>query len=242
MTALAEQIIVVTGAGTGIGKAAALALGRHGGTLALVGRRPMLLEAVVDIAREGGVQARAYPADLASEEEISDLAGTLKRDFGRVDILVHCAAIVRPGAVADASADDFDRHYQTNLRGPYLLTQALLPLIRARQGQIVFVNSSVGLQARGQVGQYAATKHALKAIADTLREEGNRDGVRVLSVYPGRTATPSQEVLHALEGRSYRPDRLLQPEDIATMVVSALCLPRTAEVTDIQIRPMLKPD
>jgi len=240
MTTLAEQISVVTGAGSGIGRAVALALARQGATLALIGRRPSLLETV---GREVGAQAHAYPADLANEEEICDLAAALKRDFGQVDILVHsAAAVVRPGAAADSPGEDFDQQYRTNVRGPYLLTQALLPTIRARQGQIVFINSSVGLQARGHVGPYAATKHALKAIADSLREEVNRDGVRVLSIYPGRTATPSQEALHALEGRRYRPDRLLQPEDVATMVLSALSLPRTAEVTDIQIRPMVKPD
>ncbi len=242
MTALAEQVAVVTGGGTGIGRAVARALGLQGAMLALVGRRPAPLESVAAATREAGGQARAYPADLGRDDEISDLAGALKRDFGHADILVHSAAIVRPGTVADAPGEDFDLHYRINLRGPYLLTQALLPMIRARQGQIVFINSSVGLTARARVGQYAATKHALKAIADSLREEVNRDGVRVLSVYPGRTATPAQEVLHALEGRPYRPDRLLQPEDVAAMVLTALCLPRTAEVTDIQIRPMVKPD
>ena len=240
--AVAEQVVVVTGAGTGIGRAVALALGRQGATLALVGRRPAPLESVAAVARGVGGQARAYPTDLERDDEIGDLAGVLQRDFGHVDILVHSAAIVRPGTVADAPGKDFDLHYRINLLGPYLLTQVLLPMIRARQGQIVFINSSVGLTARARVGQYAATKHALKAIADSLREEVNRDGVRVLSVYPGRTATPAQEALHALEGRPYRPDRLLQPEDVATMVLSALCLPRTAEVTDIQIRPMVKPD
>jgi short-subunit dehydrogenase len=90
------------------------------------------------------------------------------------------------------------------------------------------------------VGQYAATKHALKAIADCLREEVNPKGVRVLTVYLGRTATAMQEAVHRQEGRVYRPETLLQPEDVATMVVQALMLPYTAEVTDISIRPMVK--
>ncbi|MGC2391714.1 MAG: hypothetical protein WA621_20145, partial [Candidatus Acidiferrum sp.] len=83
-------------------------------------------------------------------------------------------------------------------------------------------------------------KHALKAIADALRAEVNELGVRVISVYPGRTATPQQEKIHELEGRSYHSDRLLQPEDVAQAVLNALAMPRTAEVTDIQIRPMRK--
>jgi NAD(P)-dependent dehydrogenase (short-subunit alcohol dehydrogenase family) len=188
------------------------------------------------------VEARVYSADLSREGEIRHFGASLKRDFGQVDILVHSAGIHGMGTVAEGSAEDFDLHYRTNLLGPYLLTQDLLPLILQRKGQIVFINSSAGLTARANVGQFAATKHALKAIADSLRDEINCHGVRVLSVYPGRTATPNQERLHVLEGRVYRPDRLMQPEDVAAVVVNALCLPRTAEVTDIKIRSMMKFD
>jgi NADP-dependent 3-hydroxy acid dehydrogenase YdfG len=91
------------------------------------------------------------------------------------------------------------------------------------------------------VGQYASTKHALKAVADSLRAEVDAEGVRVLSVYPGRTATPMQASVHEREGMAYIPERLMQPEDVAGVVINALCLPRTAEVTDIHIRPFVKP-
>ncbi len=91
------------------------------------------------------------------------------------------------------------------------------------------------------MGQYAATKHALRAMTDSLRDEVNPDGVRVLSVFLGRTASPMQAAIHQVEGRAYDPDRLVQPQDVAAMVISALSLPRTAEVTDISIRPMQKP-
>jgi NAD(P)-dependent dehydrogenase (short-subunit alcohol dehydrogenase family) len=242
MTPLSDQVAVVTGAGSGIGKAIALALGIKGATLALVGRRIAPLESVVELARGAGVVAQAFPTDLASADEVRELGARIKGELGQADVLVHCAAIVHMGTVAEASAEVFDQHYQTNLRGPYLLTQALLPLLQLRQGQIVFMNSSAGLAARANVAQYAASKHALKAIADSLREEVNRDGIRVLSVFPGRTATPTQEHLHVLEGRPYHPERLLQPEEVAEVVVHALCLPRTAEVTEIKIRPMLKWD
>jgi NADP-dependent 3-hydroxy acid dehydrogenase YdfG len=80
----------------------------------------------------------------------------------------------------------------------------------------------------------------LKAIADSLRAEVNADGVRVVSLYPGRTATPQQQEIHELENKPYHPERLLQPQDIARAVVDALSLPRTAEVTDINIRAMQK--
>jgi NAD(P)-dependent dehydrogenase (short-subunit alcohol dehydrogenase family) len=219
-----------------------LGLAQQGATLGLVARGLGRLESAAEAARAAGAKARVYSADLAEEAEVRKTAAAVTQDFGRVDILVHNAAILNMGSVAEAAAKDFDLHYRTNLRSPYLLTQLLLPLLVKRQGQLVFVNSSAGRRARAKLAQYAATKHALKAIADSLREEVNSLGVRVLSIYPGRTATPIQKRLHAAEGRPYRPELLLQPEDVAAVVINALCLPRTAEVTEIKIRSLMNPD
>jgi NAD(P)-dependent dehydrogenase (short-subunit alcohol dehydrogenase family) len=140
-----------------------------------------------------------------------------------------------------ARVEDLDAQYAINVRAPYILTKSLLPFIKSNQGQIVFVNSSAGLSAkRPEVGQYAATKHALKAIADSLREEVNPSGIRVLSIYLGRTATPMQEALYRKEGKDYHPGSLIQPHDVACAVVQALMLPVTVEVTEVSLRPMLK--
>jgi NAD(P)-dependent dehydrogenase (short-subunit alcohol dehydrogenase family) len=242
MNLLTEQVAIVTGAGAGIGRAIALALGQQGANLALVSRRPGPLESLAAEVRAAGVKACVYPGELGEESEVRKVAAAIRKDFTRADILVHNAAILNMDPIAKGSLEDFDLHYRTNLRSPYLLTQLFLPSLVENKGQVVFINSSAGLTARVNVGQFAATKHALKAIADSLREEVNPLGVRVLSVYPGRTATPNQKRLHALEGRTYHPDRLLQPEDVAAVVVNALCLPRTAEVTEIKIRSMLKLD
>jgi NAD(P)-dependent dehydrogenase (short-subunit alcohol dehydrogenase family) len=236
---LADWVAVVSGGGSGIGKAIALALGSQGATLNLIGRGAAPLESVAALARAGGVEARVYTADLSRPGEIQDLGAALKRDFGQVDVLVHCTAVHLRETVAEGKAEDFDLHYWTNLLGPYLLTRDLLPLILPCQGQVVFIDSSAGLTARANVGQYSATKHGLKAVADSLRDEVNRYDVRVLSVYSGRTPTPTHERLHALEGRPYRPERLRQPEDIAAVVVDSIGLPRMAEVTENKIRAML---
>jgi NADP-dependent 3-hydroxy acid dehydrogenase YdfG len=113
-------------------------------------------------------------------------------------------------------------------------------MLKKPRGQIVFINSSAGLNARLNIGHYSATKHAFKALADSLREEVNPDGVRVLSVFPGRTATPLMSSLYAKDELPYEPQTLLQPEDVASVVINALSLPWTAEVTNISIRPMQK--
>jgi NADP-dependent 3-hydroxy acid dehydrogenase YdfG len=153
---------------------------------------------------------------------------------------VHSAGTYARGPVETSSAHDFDRQYRTNVRAPYLLTQALLSTLRASRGQIVFINSTVVFAARPDLGQFAATQHALRAFVDTLREEVNPHGIRVASIYAGRTATPRQARIHELEGRSYVAERMLQPGDVAEVVLKILTLPRSAEVTDVRIRPMLK--
>ncbi len=130
--------------------------------------------------------------------------------------------------------------YRSNVRGHYALIQTMLPVLRKAPGQIVFINSSAGLRSPAGAGQFSATQHAFRSIADSLRDEVNADGIRVLSIYPGPTATPRMEKLFGKEGRAYKPELLLQPEDIAEMVTHALRLPRTAEVIDISIRPMQK--
>lgn len=241
MSGLAHRVAVLSGASSGVGKALALGLAREGTTLGLIGRNIQSLEAVAADAREGGApRVVCYCADLARDHDIEAVVTDLERDFRHVDVLIHSAGVLTPGFLDTALVADFDRQYYVNVRAPYLLTQSLLSQLRASQGQVVLINSSVGLQAKAMVGQYAATKHALKAMADSLRDEVNEDGIRVLSAYLGRTASPMQQALHAQEGRPYNPDNLIQPDDVAAVVLNVLVLPRSAEVTDISIRPMRK--
>jgi len=240
MIDLKGQVAVVTGASSGIGKAIALSLAAQGTKLILVGRELKKLEEVTERAKEAAEFAKRYRLDLMLEGEIDEFAAFLKQEVGRVDILVHSAGGISIGNLDRAPVEKMDWHYKINVRAPYVLTQLLLPMMRPCQGQIVFINSSVGLKARASVGQYAATKHALRGIADSLREEVNAEGIRVLSMFLGRTASPMQAGVYKAEGKAYFPEKLMQPEDIAMVVVNALQLPKTAEVTDIFVRPMKK--
>jgi NADP-dependent 3-hydroxy acid dehydrogenase YdfG len=236
---LANSNCVVTGASSGIGRAIAIALASAGANVCAVARRRKELEATAASAKGSG-RCSLYVADLVVDAQVAKLAEALLGREGGVDVLVHSAGAISLGDLETAPIDDLDRHYAANVRAPYLLTQALLPALRASRGQIVFVNSTAGFNARANVGQFAATQHALKAIAESLREEINPHGVRVTSVYPGRTATPRQAKIHAIEGKDYPPERLMQPDDVASVVLNALTLPRTSELTDVKVRPMLK--
>jgi len=237
MTRLPNQVAVVTGANSGIGKAIAFSLAAQGVTVCLVGRRKEALQLVAEQVSNGSV---CYEADLGLDSDISALIANLKQNVKGIDILIHSAGVIRLSSFECASPDQLDWHYRVNVLAPYLLTQGLLPMIKARQGQIVFLNSTAGLRAGANASQYALTKHALKAIADSLREEVNVSGVRVLSLFLGRTASPMQASVHEVEHRKYNPELLMQPEDVAAVVVNALTLPRTAEVTEISMRPCVK--
>jgi NADP-dependent 3-hydroxy acid dehydrogenase YdfG len=234
------RIAVITGGGTGVGAAVALALAEAGASVHLIGRRLNLLQSVAAKARSWGSDATCYSSDLATSFGQLEISQQLMRDIPNVDILIQNAANYVAAPIEHASLAELDRHYQINVRAPYVLTQTLLPMLKARCGQVVFVNSSSAIVAKPMSSQYDLTKHALKAMADSLRGEVNPNGVRVLSVYLGRTASEMQERIHQMEGKPYRQELLLQPQDVASVILNALSLPRTAEVTDIHIRPMLK--
>jgi len=240
MSSFKNQVAVVTGASSGIGRAIALGLATKDASLCLVGRNVAALKEVAEEAAANGSRVKSYRIDLSRDNDIQELKLSIEKDFRHINLLVHSAGAFSMGLIESSPVADFDLQYRVNLRAPYLLTQLLLPMMNAQDGQIVFINSSVGLKSKALVSQYAATKHALRALADSLREEVNAKGIRVLSIYPGRTATPMQETVHKMEGKAYGPDHFMQPEDLAEVVISSLLLPRSAEVTDVSIRPMKK--
>jgi NAD(P)-dependent dehydrogenase (short-subunit alcohol dehydrogenase family) len=172
-------------------------------------------------------------ADLTDNDAIGRI-GTEISARGRLDVLVLSSGIYERSREPEALA----RQIAANLLGPYSLLQRLLPLLIEAQGQVVFINSTQGLKAAAGIGQFGATQHAMKAVADSLRDEINGNGVRVTSIFLGRTATERQRAIFATEGRPYRPERLIQPADVAEIVLSLLQLPRTTEPTDIILRPM----
>src|SRR6266852_2307625 len=236
----AGQLAVITGASSGIGRAIAGAMAAQGAALCLIGRKRAALEAVIERLPARPPQVYLYEADFVDDTKLNQLRAELRRDIAAVDVLVHSAGVYSMGSMCDADIEAFDWQYRVNVRAPYALSQTLLPALMLRQGQVVFINSSAGLTAKAGVGQYAATKHALKAVADSLRDEVNAAGVRVMSVFLGRTASERQRAIFAAEGRSYPPDRLIQPSDVARVVLFLLQLPRTSEITEILLRPMQK--
>jgi NADP-dependent 3-hydroxy acid dehydrogenase YdfG len=235
---LEARVALVTGASSGIGRAIAIALGEAGASVIAVGRDPDRLAAVVG---EAGSRIETVVCELTDDDRIGELVDRVTAHSASLDILVHSAGTIEFGTVADAGADQLERLVRTNLLAPYALTRATLPLLERSRGDVVFINSSAGIRPSAGVAAYGATKHALRGLADALRDEVDPLGIRVTSIYPGRTQTPMQESVYAWEGRNEPPRGLLEPADIATIVVSTLALPRSAEVTDLHIRPARPP-
>ena len=220
----------MTGAGSGIGRAIAVALAGAGMRVILAGRTA---ESLRETARLGG-GGEVVVADLATEAGVDTVARAAP---SALQVLVHSAGLHLRQSIADTAAPEWGAIHAVNVQAPMRLTAACLGALRAAAGYVVFINSTAGLRVGAGTGAYAASKHALRAAADALRQEVNADGIRVLSVFPGRTDTPMQEALLAAEGRTAPPGKLLYPEDIASMVVAALLLPPRAEVPELTIRP-----
>jgi short-subunit dehydrogenase len=219
---------LLTGAGSGIGAALAEVLHARGDLLVLLVR-----------SRERGDQlaarwegARTLVADLA---EPGSLDGLELPDS--LDSVVHAAGVVDLGTVEQLTAEQWRAQLEVNLLAPAELTRLALPALRAARGTVVFVNSGAGLRAHPEWSAYAASKHGLRALADALRAEEREHGVRVSSVFPGRTATPMQEKVHDQEGKEYAAADWIRPETVAAAIVHVLDLPRDATVPDVTVSP-----
>ena len=221
---------LVTGASSGIGQAIALALAAEGAQIHAVARNWPVPPA----------DWQLHNADFTVEADVKRLAAEVSASKAPLDLMIHCAGVLEIGAVAEFSLAQLDKMYQVNVRAPFLLTQLLLPDLTKSSGQIVFMNSSAATAPNAALAGYSSTKAALKLVADCLRLEVNASGVRVMSVYPGKTASAMQQRAHELAGKTYDAANLMQPEDVAQLVISALALPKTAEMTDLHIRPMKK--
>lgn len=217
-------VIVMSGFTGGIGTALADLLRERGDEIIPVVRDPDKLEKL---------DARGMVADLAKPETIAGAAGEL--DLPRVDVLAHCAGVIQLGPVAETSPQSWSEQLNVNLAGPAELTRVLLPALRAAQGHVVFLNFWIGPVAKPYWSAYAASKFGLKALADALRGEEERHGVKVTSIYPACVATEMQRGVRETFGVEYKPETYIQPRTVAKMVITALDAPGDARLTDMTI-------
>jgi NADP-dependent 3-hydroxy acid dehydrogenase YdfG len=225
---------VLTGAASGIGRAVAERLVARGDkVLALVRSEARLTQLAEELP---GLEALQV-ADLASPADLRRLAAELASSYAEVESLLHVGGAVDLFPVAGLDLVQWQRQLDVNLTAPAILTQAFLPALRTGRGTVLFLNSGAGLFAHPTWSSYAASKFGVRAFADALRGEEAANGVRVTSVYAGRTATPMQEKVHEQEGRAYDAGDWIQPGTIADAILHVLDLPPDASITELTVKP-----
>jgi len=230
---LKGQVAVVTGAGRGIGRAVALALGAAGAHVAAAARTVKEIEAAAEAIRAAGGEATAIRVDLADEASVTALFAQVRKRFKRLDVLVNNAGIGLYGPVAEFSPADFDRVLAVNLRGTFLCCRGAMKLMIPRgRGYILNISSVVGFKGYANQAAYTASKHGIMGLTKVLAVEAQAHGIRASAILPGGVDTDLV--------RDARPDLdpkvLLRPEDIAQAVLYLLSLSDRAAVDQIYIR------
>jgi len=215
---LQDRIIVVTGAGSGIGRAVAQTFARHGATVVLLGRTLAKLESVYDsIEAAGGPKPAIFPINFegATAQDYEQLRAALENEFGRVDGLLHNAgALGGRTPLGQYSYSDWQKVMQVNVNAPFLLTRALLPLLqKSADGRIVFTGSTVGRKGRAYWGGYAVSKGATETLMQVLADELEETPIRVNSINPGATRTAMRSEAYPAEDPAVvtPPEAIMNP-------------------------------
>ncbi|HJP13425.1 MAG: SDR family NAD(P)-dependent oxidoreductase [Nitrospinota bacterium] len=193
---LKDKVAIVTGGSMGIGKAICLAFGREGAKVAVVNRNRETGEAVVKEVVDAGGAARAFPCDVSKKADVSGMVKGVSDAFGTVDILVGNAGIMINKPVEDYAEDEWDRTINTNLKGNFLLSQAVIPIMKKKKyGKLIYVASIAGTHAFPNALPYCASKGGVVMITKALAAEIAKDGINVNCISPGNTATPLNQHL-----------------------------------------------
>lgn len=237
-----SQIAVVTGAGSGVGRAVAVALLERGWNVALVGRRAEALRETVELTGAAGERALVAAYDVGELAAVQQLAQAVVERFGQADALVNAAGTnTKARSLAQLSIDDYHRMIATNLNGAYYCVQAFLPAMRERgAGTIVNIGSISGLRASPLAGvAYSMSKFGLVGLTQSINAEERRNGIRACVVSPGEIDTPLLELRPSMPPPEARA-RMLQPEDVARCVLLAIELPPRAVIEELTVQPVFQ--
>jgi NADP-dependent 3-hydroxy acid dehydrogenase YdfG len=239
---LEGKVALVTGASSGIGEATAIALAAEGAAVAIAARRTDRLEALRAKLEGDGARVLAVRLDVTQEQSAKAAVEQTVTQLGGLDIVMNNAGLMLLGPIIDADTEDWRRMINTNVLGVMYVTHAALPHLLKKGGDLVQVSSVAGRQARLGSGAYNASKWAVNAFSEALRQEVTTRGVRVTLIEPGVVATELQSHITHAEAKAALEKRIsamrpLQASDIANAVLYAVTQPPHVSINEILVRP-----
>lgn len=242
---LKGKIALVTGASSGIGEAAALALAEAGATVAVSARRADRLMALVHKIESAGGKAIALAGDVADETAATAAVEDTVKQLGRIDILVNSAGVIQAGGVESLPISEWRRVIDINLMGTLYCCKAAIPhMKRQGAGDIVNISSTAGRRAAGLFGPYSTSKFGLTGLTEGMRQEVGGAGIRVCIIEPGATATEvaegiSNDTMRDAMRTHVNKEGAMAPSDVAAAVVFVISLPPRANISTLLIRPTI---
>jgi NADP-dependent 3-hydroxy acid dehydrogenase YdfG len=239
---LADQVVAITGASSGIGEATALACARAGAAVALAARRADRIEALAQRITDEGGRALPVTADVGEEDQARGFVERAHRELGRLDVLVNNAGVMLLGPIDGAPTEEWRQMVHVNIFGVLYCTHAALPLMREKgRGHVVNVSSVAGRFARANSAVYNLTKFGVGAFSEALRQETVEAGIRVTVVEPGAVATElaghNREEVRAQMAKRFEGITPLPVEHIADAIVYAIGRPPEVSINEILVRP-----
>lgn len=226
-TRFTDNVVWITGAGSGLGAEMARRFALEGADVALSGRRLDRLEEVAETVRSAGRQALTVPCDVRDDAAVDRAAAQIEEHFGRIDTVVANAGFSVSGRIETLGADDWRAQLETNVIGLTNTVRSSLPALRRSKGRLVLIGSVAGLVTTPGVGAYHASKFAVRAIGETLAKELHGSGVTCTTIHPGFVASEIARVdnkgVYDASRRDMRPHALMwQPDDAARVMVNAI--------------------
>jgi NADP-dependent 3-hydroxy acid dehydrogenase YdfG len=242
---LTGKVALVTGASSGIGEGIALALAEAGATVAVAARRADRLEGLVQRIEAAGSKGLAVVGDMTVEAEAIRAVEDTVAQLGRIDILINSAGVMQAGGIENADLDEYRRVFDINLFGTVYTSRAAIPHMLAQgAGDIVTISSLAGRKGGPMTNSYSASKHAVNAMTDAMRQELGDRNIRVSTLMPGATTS---EVGDSISDPNWRKaiqahvskDGAVQPSDIGATIAFMLSLPRNVNISEITVRPTI---
>lgn len=233
MTDLKNKNALITGAGKGIGKAIALALAKEGVNVILISRTQTDIDQLADEASNLGVKSLALAADVSDIDSINSAVEKALSKFKTIDILINNAGIASFGKFMELEPAAWEKIIRVNLMGTYYTTRAVIPnMIERQTGDIINISSTAGLNGNALTSAYSASKFAVLGLTDSLMQEMRKHNIRVSALTPSTVATDLAIDLNLTDGN---PEKIMQPEDIAELLIAQLKLNRRVFIKNSSI-------